>query len=171
MKVLAHRGYHALARENTLAAFEAAQRLGVDGIETDVRLSADGKVVILHDRVTPAGRVVSSLTHREIEADCGHAVPLLIEILDAMPSVLWNLEIKQAEAASADAALKKAMLNENNVFLETRSSSSSPHPARSQDLPRSRRPSMVLVCVWCFCASCLYLRDSVHVCMCVRACV
>ena len=119
MKVLAHRGYHALARENTLAAFEAAQRLGVDGIETDVRLSADGKVVILHDRVTPAGRVVSSLTHREIEADCGHAVPLLVEILDAMPSVLWNLEIKQAEAWPAAARVIRPFQQSRRLLVSS----------------------------------------------------
>ncbi len=97
MLVLAHRGYHGDLPENTLAAFEAARRLDVDGIETDVRLSADGKAVIMHDRVTPAGRAISGITHREIERDVGHAVPLLGEILAAIPDVLWNIEIKQPE--------------------------------------------------------------------------
>ena len=98
MLVLAHRGYHADLPENTLPAFEAARRLGIDGIETDVRLSADGKAVIMHDRVTPAGRAISSITHREIERDVGHAVPLLNEILEAIPDVLWNIEIKTPAA-------------------------------------------------------------------------
>lgn len=98
MLVLAHRGYHADLPENTLAAFEAARRLDVDGIETDVRLSADGKPVIMHDRVTPAGRAISSITHREIEGDVGHAVPLLGDILEAFPVLLWNIEIKHSEA-------------------------------------------------------------------------
>ena len=45
MKVLSHRGYHAEAgiHENTHAAFERAIEFGVDGIETDIRLSADGQ--------------------------------------------------------------------------------------------------------------------------------
>ena len=52
MLLLAHRGYHLSVPENTMAAFAAAVALGVDGIETDVRLSRDGLPVIIHDRVT-----------------------------------------------------------------------------------------------------------------------
>ena len=98
MLLLAHRGYHADAPENSLAAFAAAVAIGVDGIETDVRLSRDGLPVIIHDRVTARKRAVADLTRREIEADAGHAVPVLAEILDAFPDVLWNIEIKNPEA-------------------------------------------------------------------------
>lgn len=98
MLLFAHRGYHVEAPENSLAAFAAALRLGVDGIETDVRLSRDGLPVIIHDRVTPRHRAVGELTRREIEDDVGHPVPLLGEILDAFPDVWWNIEIKNPEA-------------------------------------------------------------------------
>jgi glycerophosphoryl diester phosphodiesterase len=98
MLVLAHRGYHADAPENTLGAFAAAVKLGVDGIETDVRLSADGLPVIIHDRVTPRKRAVADLTRREIEKDLGHPVAVLPEILDTFPDALWNIEIKNPEA-------------------------------------------------------------------------
>lgn len=98
MLTLAHRGYHAEAIENTMAAFEAAVNLGVDGIETDVRLSADNKLVIIHDRVTPKKRAVSELCHDDLQRDLGHAVPLLAEALEAFPSVLWNIELKNPEA-------------------------------------------------------------------------
>ena len=64
MFLLAHRGYHADVPENTMAAFEAALRLGVDGVETDVRLSRDGLPVIIHDRTTPKKRAVFELTRR-----------------------------------------------------------------------------------------------------------
>ncbi|MBB1471684.1 glycerophosphodiester phosphodiesterase [Luteimonas sp. MC1782] len=47
--VTAHRGAAALAPENTLAAFAAAIDAGADAIEFDVRLSADGAVVVFHD--------------------------------------------------------------------------------------------------------------------------
>ncbi len=101
MLLLAHRGYHADVSENTLAAFEAARRAGVDGIETDVRLSRDGLPIILHDRTTPKKRAVAELTRREIESDVGHPVPLLDEVLDAFPDLLWNVEIKTPETQPA----------------------------------------------------------------------
>ncbi len=119
MLVLAHRGYHAGLPENTLAAFEAAQRLGVDGIETDVRLSADGKPVIMHDRVTSAGRAVSAITHREIEDDCGHAVPLLAEILDVAPALLWNIEIKLPEAWPVAAPILKQFQKTRRIMVSS----------------------------------------------------
>lgn len=103
MYLLAHRGYHADAPENTMDAFAAAIKLGVDGIETDVRLSADDKLVIIHDRISPKKRAVAELTHRELAGDIGQPVPLLAEILDAFPGVLWNIEIKTPNAWPAAA--------------------------------------------------------------------
>ncbi len=47
--VAAHRGGAALAPENSLRAFRNALRLGADLLETDVHLTADGEVVVLHD--------------------------------------------------------------------------------------------------------------------------
>lgn len=47
--IFAHRGASAHAPENTLAAFELAVEQGADGIELDVKLSADGHVVVIHD--------------------------------------------------------------------------------------------------------------------------
>lgn len=47
--VVAHRGYSAVAPENTLAAFEAALRAGADLLELDVHLDADGVPVVVHD--------------------------------------------------------------------------------------------------------------------------
>jgi glycerophosphoryl diester phosphodiesterase len=105
MLVLAHRGYHARHPENTMDAFAAAAREGVDGIETDVRLSVDGAPMLVHDRITPRGRPVSSLTREEASRDFGHAVPLLPEALDAHPGLLWNVEIKHPEAVPATLAV------------------------------------------------------------------
>jgi len=47
--VCAHRGCTQDDPENTAAAFEAAIRLGVDMVETDVRRSGDGQIVLAHD--------------------------------------------------------------------------------------------------------------------------
>jgi glycerophosphoryl diester phosphodiesterase len=117
MLLLAHRGYHADVPENTMAAFEAAVKMGVDGIETDVRLSADGKAVIMHDRVTPHKRAIAELSHAEIEHDAGHAVPLLAEILDALPDVLWNIEIKTPAAWPAAARILAKFQARRRLFV------------------------------------------------------
>src|SRR6478672_405669 len=47
--IVAHRGASALAPENTLAAFNAALELGVEVIESDIRLTRDGALVLAHD--------------------------------------------------------------------------------------------------------------------------
>lgn len=49
MLIIAHRGASKLAPENTLAAIAKARELNADGIECDVRLTADGIPVLFHD--------------------------------------------------------------------------------------------------------------------------
>lgn len=49
MQVIGHRGAAALAPENTWASFDLAVSLGVDAIETDVRATSDGTLILLHD--------------------------------------------------------------------------------------------------------------------------
>ena len=70
--ILAHRGASAHAPENTLAAFELALAQGADGIELDVKLSADGHVVVIHDptvdRTTSAHGRVKDLSLAELRA-------------------------------------------------------------------------------------------------------
>lgn len=64
--IVAHRGASAAAPENTLAAFRRAVEVGAEGIEFDVRLSADGVAAVIHDetlrRVGGRGDAVSDLT-------------------------------------------------------------------------------------------------------------
>jgi glycerophosphoryl diester phosphodiesterase len=49
LEIIAHRGYSAIAPENTIAAFSAAIEQGANSIEFDVQLSSDGIPVIIHD--------------------------------------------------------------------------------------------------------------------------
>jgi glycerophosphoryl diester phosphodiesterase len=97
MLLLAHRGYHQSVPENTLAAFEAAVAMGLDGIETDVRLSRDGQALLIHDRVL-GNQQVAELTRREIEQALAHPVPALAEVLGQFDEILWNIEIKTPDA-------------------------------------------------------------------------
>lgn len=101
MLVIAHRGYHAVVPENTMAAFNAAVAAGVNGIETDVRISFDGLPILIHDRVIPSGQAVAELTRSEIQQALGHEVPTLDEALEHFSGILWNIEIKTAKALSS----------------------------------------------------------------------
>ena len=60
--VIAHRGAWDPAPQNSIAAFERAVELGADGVELDVRRTADGRLVVAHDQrigVTPVGRLTA----------------------------------------------------------------------------------------------------------------
>lgn len=75
--VIAHRGGAGLWPENTLHAFERTAALGTDVIETDVRLTADGALVLIHDatveRTTDGAGRVADLTLAELKRlDAGY---------------------------------------------------------------------------------------------------
>lgn len=72
MKIVAHRGASALAPENTMAAFFKALELGVDVIETDVRLTRDHQFVLSHDdnlsRLAGQPRRIDQIDLAELQA-------------------------------------------------------------------------------------------------------
>jgi len=107
-QVIAHRGASAQAPENTLAAFRRALALGVDGVELDVHLSADGEPVVLHDsavdRTTDGTGLVRDMTLAALrrldagrwfgEAFAGERIPTLAEALEVLRGVRVIVEIK-----------------------------------------------------------------------------
>jgi glycerophosphoryl diester phosphodiesterase len=96
--VLAHRGYHRSRPENTLAAFEAAVAQGVDGIETDLRVSLDDRLILFHDACLADGTPVAELTRGQLARAAGHAVATLEEAFACWPDLLWNVELKTPDA-------------------------------------------------------------------------
>ncbi len=86
MEVIGHRGAAALATENTLEAIRAGLAAGADGVEVDVRLSADGVAVLLHDvdvsRTTRGAGRVFELSAAELDS---LGVPTLAAALGAVP--------------------------------------------------------------------------------------
>lgn len=88
--VIAHRGASGLEPENTVAAFRGAVALGVDGVELDVRRSADGKLVVHHDARLADGRAIVTVPRDGLPP----TVPTLDEALDACVGVIVNVEIK-----------------------------------------------------------------------------
>ncbi|MCB8943015.1 MAG: glycerophosphodiester phosphodiesterase [Ardenticatenaceae bacterium] len=100
--IIGHRGASADAPENTLYAFNLALEQGADGVELDVQLSRDGKLVVFHDwtveRVTNGRGRVADLTLAELQALTmpeGQQIPTLDEVFEAFgPRLLYNVEIK-----------------------------------------------------------------------------
>ncbi|NCT91098.1 glycerophosphodiester phosphodiesterase [Cellulomonas sp. APG4] len=102
---LAHRGFSAEHPENSMAAFEAAVRLGFTYVETDVHGTADGVAVAFHDttldRVTDARGAVAELPWSRVRTAriAGtEPVPRLDELLDAWPDLRVNIDVKAASA-------------------------------------------------------------------------
>lgn len=107
--IVAHRGDSANAPENTLAAFRLALENGADGIELDVMLSADQKLVVIHDdtldRTTNGHGQVGNMplaALRELDAGSwfrpefkGEPIPLLDEVFAEFGGkFLINVELK-----------------------------------------------------------------------------
>ena len=96
MKLWAHRGCSQRYPENTLLAFEkAAQINGLTGIELDIQLTKDGRMVVIHDervdRTTDGIGYVREYTLEEIrklKIDAGtgkkEVIPTIEEVLDLL---------------------------------------------------------------------------------------
>jgi glycerophosphoryl diester phosphodiesterase len=119
--LFAHRGGALLAPENTLEAFHnAVHRWGADVLETDVRLSRDGELVVIHDatvdRTTDGQGAVADLDwdelaqldagHRFVDLDGTHSfrgkgvrIPRFEAMLDSLPGVRINVDAKDPQAA------------------------------------------------------------------------
>ncbi|WP_214694451.1 glycerophosphodiester phosphodiesterase [Exiguobacterium sp. s160] len=107
MLIYAHRGYSANYPENTLSAFEAALPY-VDGIELDVQLSKDGRLVVIHDetvdRTTDGTGWVKDMTLqelRQLKIDGYERIPTLEEVLGLIErsDVTLNVELKTDQYA------------------------------------------------------------------------
>jgi glycerophosphoryl diester phosphodiesterase len=91
MLVIGHRGASRAHPENTLEAFQGAIDQGADGIELDVRRTADGALALSHDDTLADGRVVVELQEAELPA----GMPILARALDVCrPLSVVNIEIK-----------------------------------------------------------------------------
>jgi len=93
--IYAHRGLHVTERENTVEAFRGAVDLGVDGVELDVRRTADGHLVVHHD-ATIDGVAVSEMAY----FDLPDYVPTFEEAMKACRGIGVNVEIKNIRHAS-----------------------------------------------------------------------
>jgi glycerophosphoryl diester phosphodiesterase len=132
--IIAHRGASGVAPENTMAAFELAVRQGADAIELDVRLTADGVPVVLHDptldRTSDRGGPLKALSLADLrEVDAGAKftldggltfpfraadvrIPTLSEVLRGFPEMPLLVEVKEP---AAQQAVRRVLLEESAV--------------------------------------------------------
>ena len=112
MRVAAHRGFSEKYPENTMEAFCAAIEIGADEIETDVRVTADGELVLIHDdrvdRTTNGEGKVCEMTLAELkkldagvkkgEEFAGAKIPMLRELFELVkdhPTLTLDIELKE----------------------------------------------------------------------------
>lgn len=112
-KIFAHRGASAYVPENTLPAFEKAVDIGADGVELDIHLSRDGRLVVIHDemldRTTNGHGFVKDFTLAELKkldasktmtnsGFCNLRIPTLGEVYELLADteLLVNVEVKNS---------------------------------------------------------------------------
>lgn len=108
---LAHRGDWRVAPENSLAAFAAAlSNPRCDGLEFDVRTSADGVPVVIHDPTLSRVQGVDTAIEAVTAADLRRAgVPTLAEVLAIVPPAAFlDIEFKSAPAPTAGDVIRAA---------------------------------------------------------------
>lgn len=134
-----HRGAAGEAPENTLESFRLALEQGADIIETDVRGSREGEIVVIHDptvdRTTEGSGAVADLELarlRKLDAGfrfsrdkgrshpfrgSGVRIPTLAEVIDELPGVPLNIEVKQESPSIVERVVELARSARRAIVL------------------------------------------------------
>ncbi|MBI2028674.1 MAG: hypothetical protein HYT07_03650 [Candidatus Levybacteria bacterium] len=113
--IIAHRGYSKLYQENTIRAFDAAIKAGAEGIECDLRLTSDNKVVVNHNnklRLNGVSVKISDTKFSDLLEMRKHAAEELLtldELFEYIPQkqAEFFLEVKSSSPLLIDAIIKK----------------------------------------------------------------
>ena len=110
--------------ENTLTAFRHAAGLGYTYLETDVHTTRDGVLLAFHDtlldRMTDASGDVMEATYEQIEGALigdREPIPTLEELLDALPGVRFNIDLKSEAAVPLLARLIEVRQAHDRVLV------------------------------------------------------
>ncbi|WP_293890703.1 glycerophosphodiester phosphodiesterase family protein [Flavobacterium sp.] len=120
MHKIGHRGAKGYVAENTLASFQKAIDLGVDGIELDVHLSLDGKIMVIHDdtvdRTTSQKGLIKDFSAKELNQ---LGIPTLESVFDLVnKNCFINIELKAYDTADKVAELIRQYVAEKNWNYE-----------------------------------------------------
>ena len=123
MNKLAHRGYSDLFPENTMSSFTRAVESSFEGIETDVQMTSDGYLVLLHDdkinRTSNGKGVLRNMTLEEAKQynynnhmKVTESIPLLDQLLTLMDDTdkLLNIEIKDTVSVGLEEKLRDEIM-------------------------------------------------------------
>lgn len=130
MQIFAHRGYSSKYPENTLAAFKAAAKLDIDGVELDVHLTKDREVVVIHDekinRTSNGKGYVKDMTLKELRKFDfgswfhpkfhGEKIPTLAEVLDVFKDTHHRINIELKSDYFIYPGLEELVLKEVDNF-------------------------------------------------------
>jgi glycerophosphoryl diester phosphodiesterase len=120
--IVAHRGFTAQHRENTLEAFNEAIGIGADMIELDVRVTSDNVIVVLHDDCID-GIPLSETTYKDLNertAHRGFKIPRIEEVIELTKGrINLDIELKEEgyEAQVVNILLK--VLNPDDYIITT----------------------------------------------------
>ena len=130
--VVAHRALHTKYPENSLAAIRHSIDIGIDMIEIDVRQTADGVLVLMHDasvqRTTDGKGQVNELTYREIknlhlknssDYNQTHPVPSLQAVLElTKDKILVDIDIKEAPVKKLVELVRSTRTTDQVLFFQ-----------------------------------------------------
>lgn len=124
--IIAHRGASKYTPENTFAAFRKAKELGINWVEFDVMLTADGEVVVIHDETLErttngTGAVIAQAYSYLRTLDAGswfdpsfanEKIPTLREVIKLLNELdmFANIEIK-AQSGNEETTAKKSIIH------------------------------------------------------------
>lgn len=124
LPVIGHRGASGEHPENTLPAFEAAVAQGADAVELDVRVSADGVPVVIHDptvdRTTNGTGAVAAFSLealQSLDAGGGARIPTFKEVLARFDRLPMIVEIKAVAASQPVTRLLQLFGAEGRVLV------------------------------------------------------
>ncbi len=145
--VFGHRGYSALAPENTLAAFRLLLERGIPAVELDIHRCGTGEIVVIHDhelsRLTGEGGVVEELPLEELRRRSAGAwfgpefaserIPLLTEVFSLLGAELYyDIEIKHEEHRPSGIEEPLArLIDEFGLEQQVMVSSFNPYPVKA----------------------------------------
>jgi glycerophosphoryl diester phosphodiesterase len=135
MDIYAHRGSSGTHPENTIAAFQEAACLQIQGVEFDVHLTKDGELVVIHDekidRTSDGTGFVKDLTLTQLRAFDfgswfsqdfkGQTIPTLREVLEVFSNTTHHLNIElKSDVFPYPGMVEKVVATVESMELDTR---------------------------------------------------